>query len=48
MGFSPGYPEAGAKAHYQIRALPTATLKRCFPLLKQTAPTEMGILTFIV
>jgi hypothetical protein len=42
MGFSPGFSEASAKAHDNAKLF-LATLKRCFPLPKQGAPTKNPI-----
>jgi len=40
MGFSPGFSRPALKRMIKVELFP-ATLKRCFPLLKQRAPTKL-------
>jgi len=40
MGFSPGFSRPALKRIINVELFP-ATLKRCFPLLKQRAPTKL-------
>ena len=40
MGFSPGFSRPALKRMINVELFP-ATLKRCFPLLKQRAPTKL-------
>src|ERR1700685_290226 len=40
MGFSPGFSRPALKRIIKVELFP-ATLKRCFPLLKQRAPTKL-------
>src|SRR3984957_17499869 len=42
-GFSPGLSRPALKRMIKVELL-SATLKRCFPLLKQRAPTNQGVI----
>jgi hypothetical protein len=47
MGFSPGFPRPALKRTIEVELF-SATLKRCFPLLKQGAPTTKEEVTVVM